>query len=213
MAAKKPVAQPPASNPFVGSVQRKSGKAQPPSQLAGWKPYKGKIKSQLPAIGRLPDGPNPRFPLAGPEKPSLPPGGYQSIIDTSAPFDVGASSMLLKGLSGPTYGDSSAENASRSAFTRALTDNTNATLRNSMADFNQQFQAQAQKSLAEDMLGQWQNTMDRFRLDTSVANQGADIWTHYDQEGKNLKQTESTEIANEKAKQTAAVLGFLGGLI
>lgn len=88
MAAKKPVAQPPASNPFVGSVQRKSGKAQPPSQLAGWKPYKGKIKSQLPAIGRLPDGPNPRFPLAGPEKPSLPPGGYQSIIDTSASFDV-----------------------------------------------------------------------------------------------------------------------------
>lgn len=206
-------AQPKARNPFVGSVQKKSGKSQPPSQLAGWKPYKGKIKSELPAIGRLPDGPNPRFPLAGPEKPSLPPGGYQSIIDTRAPLDVGETAMLLRGLSGPTYGDSSAENASRSAFARALTDNTNATLRSSIADFNQQYQQQAQKSLAEDMLGQWQNTMDRFRLDTSVANQGADIWTHYDQEGKNLKQTESTEIANEKAKQTAAVLGFLGGLI
>lgn len=195
--------QPNAPNPFVSSVQKKSGRAQPPSQLQGWKPYKGKIKSELPAIGRLPDGPNPRFPMAGPEAPSLPPGGFQSIIDTRAPMDAGFIGATMRGLLGPPDGASSSENASRSAFARALTDNTNATLRSSIADFNQQYQSQAQKSLSEDLLGQWQSTMDRYRLDSSVANQGADIWTHYDQEGKNLKQTESTEIANEKAKQAA----------
>jgi hypothetical protein len=205
--------QPQAANPFVGSVQKKSGKAQPPSQLQGWKPYKGKIKSELPALGRLPDGPNPRFPMAGPEAPSLPAGGFQSIIDTRAPLDAGFTATLLANLSGPPNGASSAENASRAAFSRALSDNTNSTLRSSVADFNQQYQSQAQKSMSEDLLGQWQNTMDRFRLDSSVANQGADIWTHYDQEGKNLKQTESTEIQNEKAKQTAAWMSFLGGLI
>jgi hypothetical protein len=197
--------QPQAPNPFIGSTQKKSGKAQPPSQLEGWKPYKGKIKSELPALGRLPDGPNPRFPMAGPEAPSLPAGGFQSIIDTRAPLDTGFTGMLLKGLTGPSYGASAAENASRSAFARALTDNTNATLRSSIADFNQQYQAQAQKSLSEDLLGQWQSILDRFRLDSSVANQGADIWTHYDQEGKNTKQTESTEIDNEKTKQAAIV--------
>lgn len=187
-----------------------------PSQLAGWSPFKSKggPPPDPPAIGRAPQGDNPRFPQVGPKAVSPPAGGYQSIIDTRPPINEGQKmrvfATITPSILPPGLGKS---NTSIQAFSRALTDNTNSALRNSTSQFEQEFLNQAQKSRAEDMLGQRQNAMDLYRLLSSGATYAADMFTHYDQGTKDLKQARYTELWNEEAKRTAMVLRFVGSFI
>lgn len=185
-----------------------------PSQLdiSNWKPFKGSNIPQAPAIGRAPQGDNPRFPTVGPSGLTPPPGGYQSVISTAPPLDQGQQNRVARTTAPSLPFGSTNGKMSLSAFGRALTDNTNSSMRSGMADYEQQYVNQAQKSLAEDLLSQKHSAADRYKMNSANAVYGADTQTHYDTGVKDLQQNFMTQKWNEQTERAAAVIRFFSRL-
>ena len=186
------------------------------TQLAGWSPFKSKggEPPKPPAIGRAPlGGDNPRFPTIGPKEITPPPGGYQSIISTAPAIDYGEQQRMFRMPIPITQGDiGRAGSATLSGIARALQDSANAATGGKIAQLNQQMQAQAQKSRAEDIYSQRQSATDATKLVKANAVAGEDLGTSYDINTKNLQQSYWTERWNQEAERTAILLRFLGGL-
>lgn len=182
-----------------------------PSQLglSNWSPFHGDTPITAPAIGAAPQGPNPRFPTVGPTQLTPPPGGYQSVIDASPPLNVGQQRQVTKTINPYVGYGKTGGKQSQSAFARALTDNSNASLRSGTSEFGQKFLDQALKSRADDIISQKQNAMDRFRMNSSNATYAADLSTSYDQGIKDLQQNFETQRWNEQTERTAAAIRFM----
>lgn len=165
-----------------------------------------------PPLGQGPKAgfPHPRFKTVGPTEPS---GNYASQINTQAPIDS-ARSKEIADVKNPykTYSTSSGDR-SRAAFSRSLADTSSNALRRATDEFNTQYRQQAEKSRAEDVLAQRQNTFDRFRMDVFRDIFDEDTRTHYQTETENLKADYEREKKNAQAQVTAAFMGMLGGLI
>lgn len=186
-----------------------------PSQLGieKWRPFKGTNVPKAPAIGRAPQGANARFPTVGPTGLTPPPGGYQSIIDTSPPLNQGQQNQVAKTtLPLVSFGWENGK-MSLSAFGRALTDNSNSSLRSGMSDYQQQYVNQAQKARADDLQTQKQSAMDRYTMNSANAVFGADTSTHYIQGIKDLAQNLATQKWNEQTERTAALIRFFAHLL
>ena len=184
-----------------------------PPQVGNWSPHKGGMPADPPPIGRLPMGANPRFPTIGATAPTIPPGGYQSIISTKPPIDAAAAKRLTNAYTPYSSYSQTSGNQSRSALSRALLDTTKGAVGRAGDDFNQQYRQQAEKSRAEDILSQRQNAADRFQMESARDVFGADESNRYSEGIKDMRQYFSTEKANEQAKRTAIVMRFLGSLL
>lgn len=191
--------------------------AYPPPQVGNWKPYKsgGGRPPDPPPVGRGPVAGynNPRFPTVGPTDISPPPGGYQSIISTRAPFDQ-AQMRQLSNVKTPykSYGSGAGER-SRSDFARGMADTSRSAIQRSADQFSTDYRRQAEKSRSEDILAQRQNAADRFRMDLFKAIFDEDTDTRYTTGIKDLSQYYATEKWNQEAKRTAMMLRFFGSLI
>ena len=166
---------------------------------------------------------SPQFPSVGPKQPEPPGGQYQSQIDTKpfgaidpgimrqiqqtmTPISVRALVGAFEGV-GQTGGK--AGNASRAAFARGVTDTSSNAVGRASDKFNTEFTAQAEKSRAEDINAQRENTFDRFRMDVMNAIFGADRMMAYQTDLADIKAYAKREIANASAKFWSS---FLGGL-
>lgn len=188
--------------------------------VGNWQPYNaqktggGKPPDPAP-IGAMPKAgyANPRFPTVGPTKVSPPKGGYKSIIDIDPPLDAGKARAIASVPTSFTSTRRTAGDQSRSAFARGLSDTTKTALSKATDTFNVDYQKQAEKSRAEDILAQRQNATDRFRMDVYNAIFGEDTKTRYIEGVKDGSQNYDTERRNEEAKRTAILLSFLGSLL
>lgn len=158
-----------------------------------------------PIIGKPPvrGVPNPLYPIAM-GMPFEPKGDYRSSIDVQPPINPSAAKVIANvrvPSSNPMtfVGDfaqgvadtidykipaaaqmaTDAGQKSLSAFSRALTDTSKNAIKRSSDEFNVAYRQQAEKSRADDIVGQRQNTMDRHNLDTSAATQAEDVSTKY----------------------------------
>lgn len=156
---------------------------------------------------------NPLYPTVGKLDASPPQGGYRSQINAQSPFGPALLARTAK-VTNPnrSYGTSAADQ-SRSAFARSLTDTSRNAMNRSIDKFNVDYRTQAEKSRAEDILAQRQNSMDRYRMDTLRDVYNVDVSTGYDQKIKDLTAYQTREFKNADAKMAAAVLGMIGGLI
>jgi hypothetical protein len=165
-----------------------------------------------PPLGQGPKAgfPHPRFKTVGALEPS---GNYTSQISTQAPIDP-ARQRDVADVKNPfrSYGTSSGDR-SRAAFSQSLADTSRNALRRATDEFNTQYRQQAEKSRAEDVLAQRQNTFDRYRMDVFREIFDEDTRTHYQTETENLKADYEREKKNAQAQVAAAFLGMLGGLI
>lgn len=172
----------------------------------------GKSPTQPPPLGKGPKigFENPRFPTIGNFEPK---GNYVSQISTQAPIDP-AQQARVQDVKNPfqSFGTSSGD-LSRSAFSRALTDTSKNALGRATNEFNTQYQQQAEKSRAEDILSQRQNTFDRNKMNVFKDIFDEDTATHYDTEVKDLNAYFEREKKNAQAEMAAAWLRMLGGLI
>lgn len=190
----------------------------PFKQVDNWKPYKGTADKQPkdpPPLGRSPQGgyTNPRFPSTWARDVSPPTGGYQSIINTSAPLSTSQRAQLASvPRSFQSYG-SGAANASRSAFSGALSGLTDSSVARAANEFETDYRRQAEKSRSEDILAQRQNSHDRYRMDVFRNIFDTDTDARYSEGIKDLRQKWFTEKENENAKQTAMWLSFIGSMI
>jgi hypothetical protein len=156
---------------------------------------------------------HPRFPTVGPKDVSAPTGGYTSIINTSTPVDAGKFKQISSVKTPFKSYSGSSGNRSRSEFARALTDTSSQGMKRATDKFSTDYRKQAEKSRAEDLLGQRQNQLDRYRMDVFKDIFDTDTTTRYDEGTKDLNQYYETEKKNEQAKRTAMMLSFLGGLL
>jgi hypothetical protein len=156
---------------------------------------------------------NPRFKNVGPQKVAVPQGGYKSIIDAAPPLDAGKMGRIAAVTAPRSINKTGGGDRSRAAFGRALTDTSRNTLNKASDTFNTEYQKQAEKSRAEDILTQRQNQTDRFRMDVYNAIFGEDTRTRFVEGIKDGSQNFETEKRNEQAKRTAIMLSFLGSLI
>ena len=156
---------------------------------------------------------HPRFPTVGQPDVSAPPGGYKSIIDTGPPIDAGQFKRISNVTQPFKSGGTGAGDGSRSAFARALTDTSSQAIQRATDKFSTDTRKQAEKSRSEDLLGQRQNQLDRYRMDVFKDIFDADTGTRYDEGTKDLNQYFDTEKKNEQAKRTAIILSFLGSLL
>lgn len=188
-----------------------------PPQIGNWQPFKsgGGQPPDPPPVGRGPVAgyTNPRLPSVGPKEITPPPGGYQSIISTSSPFDAAAQKRITAVTSPYQSYSQSSGNASRSAFARGLTDTSKNELNRAQSQFTTDFRRQAEKSRAEDILAQRQSAADRYRMDMFKDIFDVDTNTRYSQGIMDAKQMYVTEKRNEEAKRTAIMLRFLGSLL
>lgn len=181
--------------------------------IGNWKPYKGGKPPEPAPMGAGPKGPNPRFNTVGPTDVAPPPGGFQSIINTSAPIDAGRAKQIAN-VTQPFSSDrKTAGDQSRSAFARALTDTSGNALKRATDTFQTNFRKQAEKSRSEDVLAQRQNATDRFRMDVFKNIFDEDTRTRYTEGIKDGSQMFETEKRNEQAKRTAMIMRFLGSLL
>lgn len=189
----------------------------PVKQVGTWKPYKsgGGRPPDPPPLGRAPVAgfPNPRFPTVGPTDIAPPPGGYQSIIDTRAPFNPAQMIQMANVLAPSMNFGTGSGDQSRAAFARGMQDTSKAALMRSADQFNTDYQRQAEKSRSEDFLSQRQNAADRFRMELFKAIFDADTDTRYTTGIKDLSQYYATEKWNQETKRTAMALRFVGSLI
>lgn len=176
-----------------------------------------------PPIGAAPKAgyDHPRFKRVGPTDVKPPPGGYKSVINAKRPIDPAQAKKIanvkpaFKGRSLRTFGEvlSRSGNASRDAFARATADTSAGAIGRAIDKYATDYQRQAEKSRAEDMLAQRQNASDRFVMELYKAIFDKDTETRYDEGTKDLNQHYETEKKNEQAKRTAMLLSFLGGLL
>ena len=189
----------------------------PAPQIGNWQPFKsgGGMPDDPPPVGRGPVAGynNPRFPTVGPTQITPPPGGYQSVISTRPPLDPGTQRQISSVKSPYSSYNQTGANASRSAFARALTDTSRNELNRSSAQFNKEFQSQAEKSRSEDILAQKQSAADRYRMNVFKDIFDVDTNTRYSQGIMDAKQMYVTEKRNEEAKRTAMVLRMIGSLL
>jgi len=172
----------------------------------------GKSPTQPPPLGKgLKAGfVNPRFDTIGTFEPK---GDYASQISTRAPIDPAQQARVQSVKNAfQSYGTSSGDQ-SRSAFSRALTDTSKNALGRATDEFNTQYRQQAEKSRAEDVLAQRQNTFDRNKMNVFKDIFDQDTATHYDTEVKDLNAYFEREKKNAQAEMAAAWLRMLGGLI
>lgn len=180
----------------------------------------GKAPEPPPPLGQFPKPgfKHPKFPTVGATEPK---GNYQSQIDTSSPFQPSLVNRVASTLAPhifpaapqPIFRRSEAGDQSRQAFNRALTDTSDNALRRSMDEFNTQYQAQAEKSRANDILAQRQNQFDRFRMEVLAAVFGQDVLTGFQMKQKTLAAHYEREKKNSQAMVTASILRMVGGLI
>jgi hypothetical protein len=156
---------------------------------------------------------SPRFPTVGPADVSAPKGGYTSVIDTGPPIDAGQFKRISNVKQPFKSGGTGAGDRSRSAFARALTDTSSQAIKRATDKFSTDTRKQAEKSRSEDLLGQRQNQLDRYRMDVFKDIFDVDTGTRYDEGTKDLNQYYETEKKNEQAKRTAMMLSFLGSLL
>jgi hypothetical protein len=164
-------------------------------------------------MGAGPKGPNPRFTTVGPSDVAPPPGGFQSIINASAPIDAGRAKQIANVQQPFSSNRKAAGDQSRSAFARALTDTSSNALDRATDTFQTDFRKQAEKSRSEDVLAQRQNATDRFRMDVFKNIFDEDTRTRYTESIKDGSQMFETEKRNEQAKRTAIIMRFLGSLL
>jgi hypothetical protein len=173
-------------------------KATPPPPL-GLQPRPGFENSRYPTIGKL-DVQTPR-------------GDYRSQISTASPI---GSALLGRISDVPTpykgYTASSGDR-SRTAFSRALTDTSRNAMNRSVDKFNVDYQTQAEKSRADDILAQRQNASDRFRLENLFDVFGADVQQGYRTKIADLKAYQDREFKNADAKMAASILRMVGGFL
>lgn len=159
--------------------------------------------------GPRPGFKNPRFDATPTQDVSPPPGGYQSVIDTS-PTELGRVGKItnvqspVSQLAGDSAGDKSL-----SAFGRGLTDTSRNALDRAWDKFETQKQKQAEKSLSEDYLGQRQNAFDTYRSEVFKDIFDMDTETRYDQSVLDLNQYYETERKNEQTKRQAQMIKAL----
>lgn len=154
---------------------------------------------------------HPKFPVIGQLDPS---GTYRSYIGTQSPISASLTQRLSSTPQAfKAKGSTSSGDASRDAAARGMSDMTNTAMRRSADDFSTQYRTQAEKSRADDVLAQRQNTTDRFRLDTLRDVYMTDVSTGFDQKVKDLAAYYQRERKNSEAMVTAAMMRMLGGLI
>lgn len=161
-----------------------------------------------------------QFPFVG-KGGFQPRGDYRSQINAAPPLDAGAMKRIgdvtqprsmLRDASAGNYG-SLAGQLTLGAWNRSMAGTaTNALMRASDA-YNKQYQAQAEKSRADDILAQRQNTFDRWRKDLFVQMFGADTAQHFESEIESLAAYYEREKKNAAAQVAASALGMLGGLL
>lgn len=188
------------------------------SQVGNWKPTKsrGSKPADPPALGRAPKAgfPGPaRFPTIGPTDIAPPPGGYQSIVSTRQPLDAGDMRQIANVKTSPQSYGTGAGARSRADFARGIQDTTRNTISRAADQFNTDYQRQAEKSRSEDILAQRQSSADRFRMDLFKNIFDVDTDTRYTTGIQDLTQYWQTERENQKAKRTAMMLRFIGGLL
>lgn len=156
---------------------------------------------------------HPKFPTIGKLDPTPPKGGYASNISTRPPLDMAQVARISSVPVAFRAAGNSAGDLSRAAFARSLQDTTQNELRRAADKFNVETQTQAEKSRAEDVLAQRQNTSDTFRLETLRDVFNTDVLTGFDQKQKDLAAYYERERKNSQAMITAAFMRMLGGLI
>lgn len=154
---------------------------------------------------------NPRYPTIGKLDVPTPAGGYRSQISTQSPISaalLGRISDVPQAYKGYTTGSG---DMSRTAFSRALSDTTRNAMNKSSDQFNVQYRTQAEKSRADDILAQRQNTTDRFRLENLFDVFGADVMQGFKTKIADLKAYQDREFKNADAKMVASILRMVGG--
>lgn len=170
-----------------------------------------KSLSPLKEIGRMPQPgySNPRFWTPEKKTPDIPEGGFQSTIDTSAPIKAGDMRAILNVTkSAPTYGSDSGK-ASLRAMDDSFANMTINALGKAADDLNVKTRAQAEKSQAEQILGEKQSATDRFTMDRNVESFGRNTWQRLQQGYKDLAQYVEEEKKNASARFWSAFLGSL----
>jgi len=185
--------------------------------IGGWTTHSGGRPASPKPLGRGPQAgyENPRFPTIGPKDIKAPPGGYQSIIDTSAPLDM-AQLKRISEVKRPVpkfRGFKGAGGMSREAFADAVADTSEQTVKMAADKYGTDFQKQAEKSRAEDLRQQKGNNMDRYNMDVFKAIFDEDTRTRMSEGVKDMFQSFETVKKDEQAKRTAMILSFLGSMI
>lgn len=173
-----------------------------------------KSLSPLKEIGAMPKPgySNPRFWSPSKNTPDIPQGGFQSIIGTARPLDDAEVNRIMKVATGPNavYGKvGGSGSASTDAMRDAFAQMSSNALGSAQDEFQTKYQSQAQKSQAEDILGQKQSATDRFRMELGAESFGRDTWQRLQQGYKDLAQYAMEEQKNASARFWASFLGSL----
>ena len=161
-------------------------------------------------LAPMPGFEHPHYPTIGQKDVPLPKGGYRSQISTKSPIGDALLGKISGQVANPFKGGGSgAGDMSRSAFSRMLTDSSKNSLRRASDKFNVEYQTQAEKSLADDILAQRQNASDRFNLETMRDVYNQDVLVGDIQKIKDLVAYQNREFANADNKFWAGVLGSL----
>lgn len=155
-------------------------------------------------------GPPPQMPKIDPINPPAPNTTYRSQISVAPPISRSQEQLLTRmpNVAGKSY-DNSAAGLTRGVFAQSLLDSGADEMRQNINKLNVAQQTQAEKSRAEDILSQRQNSHDRFRMDIMRDIFEADTHQRFISGVKDLKAQYAREKKNAQASVTASILGGL----
>lgn len=160
-------------------------------------------------LAPLPGFEHPLYPTIGQKDVTPPQGGYRSQISTRSPIGDALLGRVASVKTPFRSGSGSSGDMSRSAFARSLMDTSSNAIKRSADKFNVEYRTQAEKSRADDILAQRQNSSDRMRLDTLRDVYYQDVLTGDEQKIKDLVAYQNREFANADSKFWSGVLGSL----
>jgi hypothetical protein len=175
-----------------------------------------KSLSPLKEIGAMPKPgyKNPRFWSPSRSEPKVPQGGFTSIIDRGPAFDDADIRKIMNVASmPPAVGSTQSAGESGSASLDAMRDSFEGMSQNALGsaqdEFNVKKRMQAEKSYAEDQLGQQQTAVDDLRRELGAESFGRDTYQRLLQGFLDLQQYVNEEKKNASNRFWS---GFLGGL-
>tara|TARA_E500000331_G_C16962141_1_gene585436 strand:- start:70 stop:612 length:543 start_codon:yes stop_codon:yes gene_type:complete len=173
-----------------------------------------KSLSPLKEIGAMPKPGyrNPRFWSPTRSSPKVPQGGFTSVIDRGPAFDDADIRRIMNVESMPAaIGSTQSQGKSGSRSLEGMRDAFEGMSQNALGsaqdEFNVKKRMQAEKSYAEDQLGQQQSVVDYFRMIMGAESFGQDTYQRLLQGYKDLAQYVEEEKKNASNRFWSQFLG------
>jgi hypothetical protein len=176
-----------------------------------------KSLSPMAELGQMPKGgytPPGRFWRPTRTQPKVPQGGFKSVIDTGNAFDEADIRRIMNVESlPPAIGSQQTMGKSGSASLEGMRDAFEGMSQNALGsaqdEFNVKKRAQAEKSYAEDQLGQQQTAIDSFRTQMGSESFARDTYQRLLQGYQDLRQYVEEEKKNASTRFWASFLGSM----